>query len=102
MEGEKVFRKCKACHAIGDGAKNKSGPQLTGLIGRTMGGSEGFNYSNVFQEAQSEGRTWDEASLAEFLANPKTYMKGTKMAFSGLRQEADVQAIIAYISTFAK
>lgn len=99
-DGEKVFRKCKSCHAVGEGAKNKSGPQLTGLIGRTMGGVDGFKYSKVFQDAAAEGRVWDEASLAEFLAKPKSYMKGTKMAFSGLKKEADLKAISAYLASF--
>jgi cytochrome c2 len=98
--GEKVFKKCKACHEVGNGAKNKSGPQLNALIGRTMGSVEGFKYSNVFQAAADEGRIWDEASLTEFLAKPKSYMKGTKMSFSGLKKEGDQVAIIAYLNSF--
>ena len=98
--GEKVFKKCKACHAVGDGAKNKSGPQLNALLGRTMGSVDGFKYSNVFKAAYDEGRIWDEASLTEFLAKPKSYMKGTKMSFSGLKKEGDQVAIIAYLNSF--
>lgn len=101
-DGEKVFRKCKACHAVGDGAKNKSGPQLNALIGRTIGSVEGFGYSAVFQAAQDEGRIWDEATLAEFLAQPKAVMKGTKMAFSGLKKDEDVEAITAYLRLFGE
>ncbi len=97
--GEKVFRKCKACHEVGAGAKNKSGPQLNGLLGRTMGAVDGFAYSKAFQAAFEEGRIWDEDALAAFLAKPKGFMKGTKMLFSGLRKEADVTAITEYLKT---
>ena len=97
--GEKVFKKCKACHAVGAGAKNKSGPHLNALMGRPMGSVEGFKYSNVFKKALEEGRVWDEASLAEFLAKPKSYMKGTKMSFSGLKKAKDLEAISAYLNS---
>ncbi|WP_420860628.1 c-type cytochrome [Algirhabdus cladophorae] len=95
--GKKVFKKCAACHAVGAGAKNKSGPQLNGLIGRTMGTVDGFKYSNVFKAAAQEGRVWDEESLAEFLAKPRSYLKGTKMSFSGLKKEADIVSLTAYL-----
>jgi len=98
--GEKVFRKCKACHKVGEGAKNASGPHLNDILGRTMGSVEGFTYSKVFKEALEEGRVWDADALAAFLAKPKTYMKGTKMAFAGLKKEGDQVAIIAYLSSF--
>ncbi len=100
--GEKVFRKCKACHAVGQGAKNKSGPQLNNLLGRTMGSVDGFSYSGGFKTAADEGRVWDEAALAAFLAKPKDFMKGTKMAFAGLRKDADIAAITAYLGTFGE
>ena len=100
--GEKVFKKCKACHQVGEGAKNRSGPQLNALMGRTMGAIDGFKYSKGFLEAQAEGRVWDEASLAAFLTKPKEFMKGTKMSFSGLKKEADVAAITEYLKTFGK
>lgn len=100
--GEKVFKKCGACHKVGEGAKNGSGPHLNGIIGRTMGSVDGFNYSGVFTDAMDEGRVWDEAALAEFLAKPKSYMKGTKMAFSGLRSEEDIEAITAYLKSFGE
>lgn len=100
--GEKVFKKCAACHKVGDGAKNASGPQLNGLIGRTMGSVEGFKYSKIFLEAMAEGRVWDEAALTEFLAKPKTFMKGTKMSFSGLKKEADLAAVTEYLKSFGE
>ena len=98
--GEKVFKKCKACHEIGDGAKNKSGPQLTGILGRTIGSVDGFRYSNAFKALMEEGRVWDEASLAAFLEKPKAYVKGTKMAFAGLKKKGDQEAIVAYLNSF--
>lgn len=97
--GEKVFKKCQACHQVGEGAKNKSGPELNGIVGRVIGSVEGFRYSKVFQAAHNEGRTWDAAALAEFLANPKANMKGTRMSFAGLKKEADLDAIIAFLSS---
>ncbi|WP_299154455.1 c-type cytochrome [uncultured Tateyamaria sp.] len=100
--GEKVFKKCKACHQIGEGAKNRSGPQLNALMGRTMGAVDGFEYSAAFQDALDAGRIWDEASLAGFLAKPKAYMKGTKMSFSGLRKDGDVEAVTEYLKTFGE
>jgi len=98
--GETVFRKCKACHAIGDGAKNKIGPQLTGIMGRTMGASDGFKYSNGFVEANAAGTVWTPEEMAAFLAKPKEYMKGTKMAFAGLKTDEDLAAINAYLASF--
>lgn len=100
--GEKVFKKCAACHAVGDGARNKSGPQLNGLLGRTMGAVDGFKYSDGFVAAGAEGRTWTPEELAAFLAKPKAYMKGTKMAFAGLKKDKDLTAITAYLETFAE
>lgn len=97
--GEKVFKKCSACHAVGAGAKNKSGPHLNALIGRQMGSVDGFKYSKVFVAAQEEGKVWDEEALAEFLAKPRSYMKGTKMAFSGLKKQDDLDAITAYLKS---
>ena len=97
--GEKVFRKCKSCHQIGEGAENKTGPQLNDVFGRTIGGLDGFRYSNVFKEAAEEGRIWDEAAMAEFLTKPKSYLKGTKMSFAGLKKQADIDALTAYLKS---
>ena len=98
--GEKVFRKCKACHEIGEGATNKTGPQLNGIMGRVFGSVDGFRYSKAFKAANEEGRTWDASEMAAFLAKPKSYIKGTKMSFAGLKKEGDQIAIIAYLSSF--
>jgi cytochrome c len=100
--GEKVFKKCRACHAVGEGAKNGSGPHLNGIVGRTMGSVDGFKYSKVFAAALEDGLVWDDEALAGFLEKPKSYMKGTKMAFSGLKKASDQQAVIEYLGTFGE
>lgn len=99
-KGAIVFKKCMACHAVGEGAKNKVGPELNGIVGRKVAGVEGFNYSPAFKAKAEEGWSWDETHLTEYLANPKAYIKGTKMAFVGLKKPEDVADIIAYLKTF--
>jgi cytochrome c len=99
--GQKVFNKCKACHAVGEGAKNRVGPELNELIGRTAGTAEGYKYSSAMQEAGAGGMVWKPETLAAFLADPKGTVKGTKMAFAGLKNEADVENVIAYLATFS-
>ena len=91
--GEKVFRKCKSCHYV-DQEKNKTGPHLVNIIGRAAGSVDGFKYSKAMKDS---GLTWDEATLAEFLKKPKAYLKGTKMAFSGLRKDKQIDDLIAYL-----
>jgi len=98
--GEKVFRQCATCHAVGEGAKNKSGPHLNGLFDRVIGGVDGFKYSKAFKAAADEGRVWDTEALAAFLADPKGTFKGTRMSFRGLKKKEDQEAIAAYLATF--
>lgn len=95
--GEKLFRRCASCHQVGADASNRAGPQLNGIVGRQIGGVEGFRYSNVFLEAAEAGNVWDAESLDGFLTNPKRYFAGTKMSFRGLSDEADRAALIAYL-----
>jgi cytochrome c len=95
--GEKLFSKCKSCHKVGPNARNGTGPHLNAVLGRTIGGLEGFRYSPAMASAGEEGRVWDEAELAGFLAAPKSYMKGTKMSFGGLKSDEDLAAMIAYL-----
>ncbi len=97
-EGEKVFsQKCKVCHQVGEGAKNFVGPELNGIVGRKTGSAPDFNYSEA---NKSSGITWDEATLSEFLTNPKAKIPGTKMIFAGLPKESDRENVIAYVSQF--
>ena len=96
-KGEKVFRKCKACHAV-DG-KNKVGPHLDGVFGRAAAAVEGFSYSQAMKDS---GVTWDEESLNKYLENPKDFVKGTKMIFAGLKKEEDRADVIAYLQSVTK
>ena len=98
--GEKVYRKCKACHAVGEGAKNKIGPMLNGIIGAAAGANPDFKYSDALLAKAAEGMVWDEATLAAFLAKPKDVIPKTKMTFPGLKKEGDIQDVIAYLATF--
>ena len=95
--GEKIFLKCKACHQIGETAKNAVGPVLNGVVGRHSGSIEGYNYSEA---NKNSGLTWDEATLKEYLKNPKAKVPGTKMIFPGLPNEADIDNVIAYLKQF--
>lgn len=99
--GEKLFAKCRACHAVGEGAKNKVGPELNALIGRTAGTVEGFKYSPAMMKAGEAGLVWDETTLAQYLADPKGFVKGTKMAFAGLKKDDELANMIAYLKTFS-
>ncbi len=89
-----MFRKCQSCHQVGEGAKNRAGPQLNGVFGRTAGGLDGFRYSSAFEDA---GIVWDHETLAAFLEDPKGYVSGTRMSFRGLNDPDDIDAVLAYI-----
>jgi len=95
--GEKVFKKCAACHAVGEGAKDRVGPSLNGIIGRTAGTEEGFKYSPAMVKAGEGGIVWGPETLDTYLADPKADIPGNKMAFPGLKKEDDRKAVIAYI-----
>lgn len=99
--GEKVFKKCSACHKVGDGATSGVGPALNGTVGHPAGAVDGFKYSKPMQEAAEGGLIWTPEELSAFLESPKNYMPKTKMSFAGLKKEEDRQAVIAYLKTFA-
>ena len=98
--GESAFRQCSSCHQVGEGATNRTGPALNGMLGRTMGTVDGFRYSGVFQDAAEAGQTWTAETLAAFLVDPKAAMPGTRMSFRGVRNEEDIAALIAYLAAF--
>lgn len=102
-DGEKQFKKCRACHAIGEGAKNKVGPELNAVLGRPAAGLESYGkkYSKGMRKVGEDGLIWNEETLAEFLAKPRGYIKGTKMTFAGLRKAQDIENIVAYLMTFS-
>jgi cytochrome c len=91
--GEKVFRKCKACHTLEEG-KNRVGPSLHGVIGRQAGTLEGYKYSSAMKDS---GITWNDDTLAKYLHDPKAMVPKTKMTFPGLKKEEDIKDVIAYI-----
>lgn len=99
-KGEKAFRKCKACHMVGEDAKNKVGPVLNGVLGRQMGTGADFNYSAAMVEMGEAGEVWSPDNLDVFLTKPKDFLKKTKMAFAGLRKDAERENVIAYLATF--
>ena len=98
-QGETVFRKCQACHQVGPDAKNRVGPELNALIGRTAGTAPDFKYSDAMVEAGAGGLVWNEETLSAFLEDPRGNLKGTKMAFAGLKDEGERAAVIAYIAS---
>ncbi|MGE0418548.1 MAG: cytochrome c family protein [Acetobacteraceae bacterium] len=95
--GAKVFNQCRACHQIGDKAKNLVGPELNGLIGRKAGSVEGYNYTPA---NKNSGLTWDEATLTEYLQNPKAKVPGTKMAFAGIKNPTQIADLIAFLKQY--
>jgi cytochrome c len=95
--GKSVFNKCRACHSVGENAKNMVGPVLNGLFGRKAGSIEGFNYSEANKHS---GVTWDEATFREYIKNPKGKIPNTKMVFAGISDDADIDDLIAYLKQF--
>ena len=100
--GARVFRRCQACHQVGDTARNTVGPHLNGIVGRTAGTVEDFRYSPALTEAGAGGLTWDAQSLAAYLENPRGYLPGNRMAFPGLPGEEDRDALIAYLTSMSR
>lgn len=99
--GAAVFRKCQSCHQVGEGAVNRTGPELNGILGRVIGSVDGFRYSATFADAMAAGQVWDADNLSAFLENPRGSMPGTKMSFAGLRNADDRAAVIAYLQSMS-
>tara|TARA_B100000575_G_scaffold249300_1_gene215616 strand:- start:2463 stop:3008 length:546 start_codon:yes stop_codon:yes gene_type:complete len=94
--GEKVFKKCSACHQIASGGKNMIGPNLWGVIGRTAGSVDDYKYSKAMTAYAKE---WTFEEMNSYLIKPQAYIKGTKMAFAGLRKEKDRASVILYMNS---
>ena len=95
--GEQSFKKCLPCHAVGEGAANKVGPQLNGLDGRKAGTAADYSYSDA---NKNSGMVWNEASFKEYIANPMGKIPGTKMAFPGIKNEAEIANLWGYLKQF--
>jgi cytochrome c len=97
--GKTSFNKCLPCHAIGEGAKNKIGPEQNGLDGRKAGTVEGYSYSDA---NKNSGITWNKEQFLEYIKDPKAKIPGTKMAFAGIKNEKEANDLWAYISQYDK
>ena len=95
--GEKVFAQCRACHQVGEAAKNLVGPALNGVIGQKAGTHEGYSYSAAMKDS---GLTWNEATFSEYIQNPRAKVAGTKMIYAGLKDEKRIADLLAYLKQF--
>ncbi len=97
-KGQKVFKKCAACHTVDEGGKNKIGPNLWNIVNRTIATHEGFSYSGAMAELEG---VWDFALLSDFIADPKGTVPGTKMAFKGVSKDGDRADVLAYLRSLS-
>jgi cytochrome c len=95
--GEQSFKKCLPCHAVGEGAANKVGPELNGIDGRKAGTAPGYSYSDA---NKNSGMVWNEATFKEYIVNPMAKIPGTKMAFPGIKNETEIANLWAYLKQF--
>jgi cytochrome c len=95
--GAKVFKKCQACHAVGEDAQNKVGPVLNGIFGRPAGTVPDYNYTDA---NKNSGIVWTPEIFTEYIKSPRTYIPGTSMAFAGLKKDQEIEDIIAYLQQF--
>jgi len=95
--GATTFKKCAICHDIGETAKNKVGPELNGIDGRSSGSAPGYNYSDANKKS---GITWNEAAFMEYIKDPRAKIPGTKMIFPGIKNETEAKDLWAYLKQF--
>lgn len=95
-----AFNKCLACHAIGEDAVNKVGPRLNGVVGRPVGSLDDYSYSQAMLAARDSGVEWNRQTLTRFFKLPKHFLPGTSMAFAGMTQRAEIDALIDYLASF--
>ncbi|MGL4975790.1 MAG: c-type cytochrome [Bosea sp. (in: a-proteobacteria)] len=96
--GERLFNQCKVCHQLGEGAKNTVGPQLNGMFGRKAGTVEGYSYSNAYKGLD---KIWSPENFAVYIKDPRGVTPGTKMVYAGMKDDAQIANLTAYIKQFA-
>ncbi len=99
--GSRVFKKCQACHQVGEDAKDRVGPHLNEIFGRTAASHEGFKYSKGLKRAAAEGLVWDLEHLDAYIENPKSLVSGTRMNFRGLPSEEDRANVLAFLRQYS-
>jgi cytochrome c len=97
--GKTSFNKCLACHAVGEGAKNKVGPELNGINGRKSGTAEGYSYSEA---NKNSGITWSREQFLDYIKDPKAKIPNTKMVFAGIKNEKEANDLWAYLAQYDK
>jgi cytochrome c len=97
--GERIFAQCRACHQVGETARNGVGPQLNGLFGRNKGSVPGYTYSNAYQAIKDQ--KWSEDNFRVYIKDPRGVTPGTKMIYAGLKDDTQITNLIAYLKQFA-
>ena len=97
IRGEKLFKACSNCHEVGEGAKNKVGPHLDGVFGRTAGSIDGFKYSSALKRAGEEGLTWSAESIDAYIEKPRDFVKGNRMSYRGMEKAQDRSDLVAWL-----
>ena len=100
-KGKRVFNKCKACHSLVEN-KNRIGPSLHGIFGRTAGTTPKYKFSKAMKKAGAGGLVWNEDTLAKYLLKPRAFIKGTKMAFAGIKKPKDMENLMAFLKEASK
>lgn len=97
--GQRVFNQCRACHTATEGGRSGVGPNLWGIVGRKAGSIEGFRYSANLRELAEGGLEWNEDRLRAYIHNPKSVIPRGSMSFPGIRNETQINDLIAYLAT---